>query len=385
MRQIALIFFAISLVLCVNAQDNPYEVFGHKTKVKYETNENDLLKVVNTDTSSYYKTLVFDYENRFVKLLDKDNKIIETILIKPNSTLRFISVDPHAQNYPSLSPYSFVGNMPTRAVDPDGRDIYILFATTGNKRGDAMFNAAMETRRRNIENSQFFDGTKDKVVVLHLTDISDIQNQVNNVVSTYSEQYGNTREVGVWSHGGMDGPVGTEAASSNPLYSAGETFRDIYREETSKQMSPEGWSQIDFNWTETGANFTLYGCNTGNDVDTKRGWVGSFARNTSAFQNFRNVQVSGQSTSAFPSFSPFIRSNNFARSAESFTKGLIPDYGYIVGDTYMVGGNKSQGLNSMWFTPSSYPRANAFQINQNGKKTGTGFQSTGSSTSVTKF
>jgi RHS repeat-associated protein len=39
---------------------------------------------------------------------------------------RWFSLDPHSVNYPGLSDYSFVGNMPLIAVDPDGRDIVIL-------------------------------------------------------------------------------------------------------------------------------------------------------------------------------------------------------------------------------------------------------------------
>lgn len=366
MKRIALTLLSIGFALIIKAQDNPYEIFGHETKVTYEINETELLRVVNTDTSSVYKTLIFDFERLNVKFLDRNDSIIDNIAIKPNSTVRFISVDPHAQNYPQLSPYNFVGNMPTRAVDPDGRDIYVLFYTTGNDHGDAMFKAAAQTRMDNIQNSQFFDPSKDKVVMLQLTDMSDIQNQMNNVVSQYSEQYGQTREVGVWSHAGWDGPIGTEETQSNGLY------------EGSTQMSMDGWSQIDFNWTENSASCTFYGCNTGNDLSyDKTNWVGSFSRDISKQSNFKGVQVAGQSSSSFPSFSPFVRATNFARS-------YYPGIGFSIGETYMVGGNQGEGGQSMWFTTGEYPRANPFNIYENGKKTGSGFQSTGSTNPIIK-
>ena len=40
----------------------------------------------------------------------------------------WLSVDPLADKYPSLSPYAYCANNPIRLVDPDGRDaIYITF------------------------------------------------------------------------------------------------------------------------------------------------------------------------------------------------------------------------------------------------------------------
>ena len=38
-------------------------------------------------------------------------------------------MDPHAGNYPSLSPYTYVANNPLIAIDPDGRDIWFVHGT----------------------------------------------------------------------------------------------------------------------------------------------------------------------------------------------------------------------------------------------------------------
>lgn len=38
------------------------------------------------------------------------------------ATVRFTTVDPHAENYFSWSPYAYVGNNPMRLVDSDGKD-----------------------------------------------------------------------------------------------------------------------------------------------------------------------------------------------------------------------------------------------------------------------
>jgi len=56
---------------------------------------------------------------------------------------RWLSIDPLAAKYPSLSPYAYVANNPINAVDPDGRYIWFVHGTfsdntTWNERG---FNA----------------------------------------------------------------------------------------------------------------------------------------------------------------------------------------------------------------------------------------------------
>lgn len=42
-------------------------------------------------------------------------------------TARWTSIDPHADSYLSLSPYSYVANNPINAIDPDGRDYILIF------------------------------------------------------------------------------------------------------------------------------------------------------------------------------------------------------------------------------------------------------------------
>ncbi len=40
---------------------------------------------------------------------------------------RMLGIDPHADNYFTYSPYNYVLNIPTIAVDPDGKDVVIIF------------------------------------------------------------------------------------------------------------------------------------------------------------------------------------------------------------------------------------------------------------------
>ena len=260
---------------------------------------------------------------------------------------RFTTMDPLCEKYYPISPYAYCNNNPVKYIDPDGRDVYMLFYTTDYK----MFKASAETRKREIEGMRGFNSEKDKVIMFGVSDLSEIGDLANWAIDIFSEQYGQTAEAGVWSHAGWDGPIGATPTS-------GDYALHDY------QMSLEGWNSINFNWNSEGANMSFYGCNTGNDIAGGQ-WVGSFARNISEQSNFKGVNVWGQQTSSYPSFSPYIRATNFARTA---------GYGYGIGDTYMVGGNAGEGKQSHWFMRGNYPRANPMNIYKNGRLVRSTFQ-----------
>ncbi len=46
---------------------------------------------------------------------------------------RWLAVDPLSGKYPGYSPYCFVANMPIIAIDPDGKDIIVLFGATAGE------------------------------------------------------------------------------------------------------------------------------------------------------------------------------------------------------------------------------------------------------------
>ena len=94
------------------AQDNPYEIFGHKSKVVYETNIAELLKIKNNDNASAVKALAFNIEEGYVLFLGNNDSILSQVKIQPDRLLRFLSVDPVSKDYPGISPYAFVANNP---------------------------------------------------------------------------------------------------------------------------------------------------------------------------------------------------------------------------------------------------------------------------------
>ncbi|WP_375559979.1 hypothetical protein ACE193_20015 [Bernardetia sp. OM2101] len=117
--QLTLFIFFVCFVL--KAQDNPYASFGYESKVKYETNISSLLTVHNADTNSIHKKIAFDFERKFVYYLNENDSILETDSFEGDNIMVWLSVDPLAAEYPSLSPYAFVADNPVENKEVDGR------------------------------------------------------------------------------------------------------------------------------------------------------------------------------------------------------------------------------------------------------------------------
>lgn len=126
MKKIALTLLTVGLALTTKAQDNPYEIFGHESKVTYETSVKEYLYILNSDTTSNTYAMAFNFDEGQVLFLDKTDSIIDQVKIEPNQLYRWLSVDPLAADYPGHSPYVFVANNPLNAIDPDGRKIIFV-------------------------------------------------------------------------------------------------------------------------------------------------------------------------------------------------------------------------------------------------------------------
>ena len=81
----------------------------------------------------------------------------------------------------------------------------------------------------------------------------------------------------MFSHAGLDGPIGSTVSSVDPSTPAEYC-----------QMELSGWSKIFFNWWKEGPLFTAYGCNTANEGRGK-----SFAQDLSLLPNLAGVEVWG--------------------------------------------------------------------------------------------
>lgn len=317
------------IILCHNIlaqNESPYSIFGDNSKMLDATkidNQAFSINVVSSEGDTCI--LAFNLTHLSATLHNTKRNITTFFHINNTNKARFLTIDPNAEDYFSISPYVFCLNNPINLIDPDGRSVYMLLYTVGNSReeDDNMFRAAAETRMKDIMSSKGFNPKQDIVIMKGISDLGEISDIVNNIVSTYSGQYGATAEFGLWSHSGLDGPVGTVLTSSNSLGSI--------------QMNMQGWGNIDFNWGNNASAY-FYGCRSGVSANGDA----SFTTDVSALNNFRNVNVYGQSSFSYPSIYTNRRETNLNMIQGTFSY-----------PTYMVGGYKGEGARAFFQGVSS--------------------------------
>lgn len=335
LKIITMVILFLGICIKVSAQ-SPYSMFGDNSKMLESKNEPvpSIYRIRINAPNGVNLYADFEWNKGIATLFDAEGNVLRQDSISENAKAMFTTIDPHAENYYHLSPYSYCGGNPVNAIDPNGMDIYMLFYTTGNGRGDEMFKSAAETRKYDIEHSDYFDAANDIVLMCGIQDIGTIGSLVSSAVGSYGDSFGKTAEFSVWSHAGKDGPTGTIATSHNAL--------------DGKQMTLEGWGNIEFNWA-TGANANFYGCKTGVGDNSSP----SFSTRISALSNYRGVSVHGQTSSAYPSIYTNVRQNN--------KKMINGTFSY---PTYMVGGS-SLGITGRFF-PTCTP-ANPMRTSRNGR------------------
>lgn len=163
---------------------------------------------------------------------------------------RWLAVDPLAEKYVSHSPFSFVMNMPTIAVDPDGERVWIVINT-----GDSEHDAAAATRVREIKSTEGYDPEVDKVYHLQVPDLGNLKSQIGEMVNDANNNcYGKTVELAVYGHAGTDGPAAGATSGPNNLFLETGSAWD------KNQMTLGGWKDINFNFDENASVAAFYGC-----------------------------------------------------------------------------------------------------------------------------
>lgn len=179
-----------------------------------------------------------------------------------------------------------------------------------------MFKAAADTRARNIEKAPWYIKDLHKIYKLPFVAVHDIGTHVYELINQY-EGKAKIREVGVFSYCGLDGPISYQSVVYPPVDS----------ENAVNQMHIKGWGAIKFNWIKEGAICVFYG--------SQSAWYqNSFAEKLSHLDNFKNVQVWGQTNFSYGSFFPDYRVSTTDRNV-----GI----GWSYNPVYLVAGLASEG------------------------------------------
>ena len=132
---------------------SPYAMFGDNSKMLEAKSEPIpsiyRIGIQSPDGDTFYAD--FNLNKGFVTLYDADGNILCHDSISENAKAMFTTIDPHAENYYSLSPYSFCGGNPVNRIDPTGCDTLNIsfnqnkwiFNTPIITEGDDVFNVTI--------------------------------------------------------------------------------------------------------------------------------------------------------------------------------------------------------------------------------------------------
>ncbi|WP_291584742.1 RHS repeat-associated core domain-containing protein [Bacteroides sp.] len=120
MKRISTLLLFLLTLLTGYAQ-NPFATYGYKPKMATLSNGR-FDEFHDKDRIIEIGSVKFDTKtNKIVGPAESDT--LDTVM-DIQTVSRFISIDPHAERYYSISPYAYCNNNPVNCIDPDGRDWY---------------------------------------------------------------------------------------------------------------------------------------------------------------------------------------------------------------------------------------------------------------------
>ena len=125
LKIITKIILLMSICIKVSAQ-SPYAIFGDNSKMLEAKSElvPSIYRVEVQSTNGINLYADFDMNKGLATLYDAGGKILRQDSISKNTKAMFTTIDPHAESYYHLSPYSYCGGNPVNRIDPTGMDWY---------------------------------------------------------------------------------------------------------------------------------------------------------------------------------------------------------------------------------------------------------------------
>ena len=113
--------------ICIKASaQSPYAMFGDNSKMLEAKSEPVpsiyRVGIQSPNGANFYAD--FDLNKGLATLYDTEGNVLRQDSISENAKAMFTSIDPHAESYYHLSPYSYCGGNPVNRIDPTGMDWY---------------------------------------------------------------------------------------------------------------------------------------------------------------------------------------------------------------------------------------------------------------------
>jgi len=199
--KIALIF---SIVLMCSSfligqnhrQPNPFKSIGKAPKKILTLSDGKYQEFFFNDTLRRVGSVMFNtITGKIAYFIDEDSLSAEDVG-RSSLVSRWLSQDPLAAKYPSMSPYNFVGNNPIIFVDPDGRDIILAKGLTAKQKlavttllqkltDDKLVYETLADGRTQIKIASLGSGKKDKGTSL----IRQLNSADEEVLIAYSSEF----------------------------------------------------------------------------------------------------------------------------------------------------------------------------------------------------
>lgn len=121
--------FILFLFLCsslISLAQTPYDSFAPEQSVKRLIRlPNTSFKVVNPETDDSIRCIDFDKNTLSLILSDEKGTEIKKVVLSTKD-VKFVTMDPLAEKYYSISPYAYCAGNPVNAIDINGDSITIL-------------------------------------------------------------------------------------------------------------------------------------------------------------------------------------------------------------------------------------------------------------------
>ena len=156
---VTFVIFSIATSLCAQTEANPFKKYGLKKVLMATFSKGEFEEFHKNKELVEIGSVVYNTKTKeVVGYMD------ETVENDIASSTPAMSIDPHCEKYPWITPYAYCLNNPVKFVDPDGRDIksynIIRLDNSGNPvvtRGlSSTTNAAMKDLVSTKEGKAFF-------------------------------------------------------------------------------------------------------------------------------------------------------------------------------------------------------------------------------------